>query len=213
MRQLKQAADLMPVSAAIEFDFIAAQLQRKALEDVYYFAVVSPQARYLQDLDSGKVELTEPYNLSTGEVNSLQPFTLEFDEEVGATLAALQYTIYKWARVDMTMAGEESYATGNGFYGPAVCKAFLKAIDEVPVVFAGVFQEKWGADPKIREAALSSLSGWVGARISLAPNWRHTQALNEQFGVKALDQLVQELPAAVVTGIARCGRYRVGCSQ
>ena len=206
MRELKQAADLSPALAAIEFDFVAEQLRHKALEDMYYFAVVSPQARYLRDLQTGKVELTEPYNFSTREVNSSQSLTLEFDEEVGATFAALQYTTYKWARFDMTMAGEESYAIGNGFYGAPVCEAFMKAVNEVPAIFAGVFQEKWGADQKIREAALILLSGWVGARINLAPNWRHTQALDEQPGVKALDQLVQLLPSAVVVEWAALSR-------
>ena len=206
LTELKQAADLYPVSASIEFDYVAELLRRKAVKDFYYFTVVSPQARYLHDLETGKIELTEPHNLSTGEVNSSQPYTLDFDEEVGATLAGLQYATYKRARIDMTIAGEESYATGNGFYGPAVCEAFLKATDEVPAVFAGAFQEKLGGDPRIREAALSSLAGWVGARINLAPNRRHTQALNEQPGAKALDQLAQALPAAVVIEWAALSR-------
>jgi hypothetical protein len=206
VRELKQAADFAPVSASIEFDYVAELLRRKAVKDFYYFTVVSRQARYLHDLETGKVELTEPYNLSTGEVNSSQPYTLDFDEEVGATLAGLQYVTYKWARINMTIAGEESYASGKSFYGPAVCAAFLKAIDEVPAVFAGAFQEKLGGDPRIREAALSSLAGWVGARINLAPNRRHTQALTAQPGAKALDQFVQLLPAAVVIEWAALSR-------
>jgi hypothetical protein len=67
LRELRQAAYRYPVSASTEFDFIAELLRSKALEDMHYFAVVSPQARYLQNLETGKVELTEPYNLSTGE--------------------------------------------------------------------------------------------------------------------------------------------------
>ncbi len=48
LRELRQAAYRYSVSASIEFDFIAELLRSKALEDMHYFAVVSPQARYLK---------------------------------------------------------------------------------------------------------------------------------------------------------------------
>jgi hypothetical protein len=167
-------AEQEPARAAFAFDLVAEELRRKALEDLYYFGVVSPQARYIQRLERIEDNATEAekevlfykthyHEPERYEELAAQGFldvpkekedllrkrpSLNFDEEMGATLATMQHGRYRVARYWMAIAGERSRAAGKGFYGPAVCDAFLEAFDQFPVFFAGKIQEKWGGDPR-----------------------------------------------------------------
>jgi hypothetical protein len=98
----------------------------------------------------------------------------------------------------MDLAGEGSRAAGHGFYGPAVCKAFLEACERWPVIFAGRMQEKYSGDPRLRHRAAASLTGWVATRISLARSPRLRAALDNVQGTSAFDQLLQGLAGATV---------------
>jgi hypothetical protein len=186
-------AEQNPAVAAFAFDIAAEELQSKAFIDLYYYAVASPQARYarrLEELEDPETEdekealFYETYDHDRNRYEELaaQGFfdlpkekeellregpSLNFDEEVRSTLAAMQHTAYKMAKYRMRVAGEESRAAGQGYYGPAVCEAFLETSDQFPVIFAGVVQEKWGGDPRTRQRAATSLTGWVRSRVSL----------------------------------------------
>ncbi len=229
MRELQRQAEEKPAASALGFELATEELRRKAVADLYYFGVVSPQARYIQRLEKlepPRIEAekealfyeTYAHDRERYEELAAQGFfdlpkekeellrkgpALNFDEELGSTLAALQYVTYNTARVNMSIAGEMSRAAGDGYYGPAVCEAFLQATNEVPAVFAGVVQQKWGINPHIREKALVSLAGWVGARMKLATGWKITDVLGEEAGdtpfkqKAALERLVNELPGAV----------------
>ncbi len=97
----------------------------------------------------------------------------------------------------MDIAGEKSRAAGQGFYGPAVCDAFLEASEQLPAIFAGKIQEKWGGDPRTRHRAMASLTGWVAARISVAGYPRLRAALDNVQGSSAFDQFLQGIGGAV----------------
>lgn len=88
----------------------------------------------------------------------------------------------------MDIAGERSRVAGYGFYGPAICDVFLGTSEQLPVIFAGRLQEKWGGDPKTRHRAMASLTGWVASRISLDVNPRLKAALDNVQGSPAFDQ-------------------------
>jgi hypothetical protein len=96
----------------------------------------------------------------------------------------------------MSIAGKRSRVAGKGFYGPAVCGAFLETLDQFPVLFAGKMQEKWGGDPRTRHRAMISLTGWVAARISLTVNQRLRTALDNVEGSSAFEQLLQGIAGA-----------------
>jgi hypothetical protein len=57
LRTLRRMAEQIPARAA--FDLVAEELRRKALEDLHYFGVLSPQARYMQRLERLKNNATE----------------------------------------------------------------------------------------------------------------------------------------------------------
>jgi DNA-binding NarL/FixJ family response regulator len=238
LKKLKRLAEQAPDASALAFELAAEELRRKAVADLYYFGVESPQARYIQrleKLEDPEIEAEkealfyETYNhdrkryeeLATrgffdlpkgkGELLRNGP-SLNFDEELGSTLAASQYATYNTARMNMRLAEEESWVAGNGYYSPAVCEAFLQTIDEAPAVFAGVIQKKWHGEARIRDRALASLAGWVGARMKLAPGWELTKVLREEakdtpFAQWAvLKQLIAELPGAVTIEWAALSR-------
>jgi hypothetical protein len=96
----------------------------------------------------------------------------------------------------MDIVGERSRATGHGFYGPAACEAFLETSERCPIIFAGLMQEKYGGDPRLRRRAAASLTGWVATRISLAVSPRLRAALDNVQGTSAFDQLLQGLAGA-----------------
>lgn len=238
MRELQRQAEEKPAASALGFDFATGELRRKAVADLYYFGAASPQARYIQRLEKLEDPKTEAekealfyetydHDRKRYEELAAQGFfdlpkekeellrkgpSLNFDEELGSTLAALQYVTYNTARVNMSIAGEMSRVAGDGYYGPAVCEAFLQATNEVPAVFAGVVQQKWGSTPHIREKALASLAGWVGARMKLATGWKITEVLGEEAGdtpfkqKAALERLINELPGAVAIEWAALSR-------
>lgn len=222
LRTLRNMAEQKPAAAAFAFEIAAEALQREALQDVYYFGVASPQAQYIQRL--GKLEdpeagaerealFYETYYHDREKYEELaaqgvfdppkekkellrEGPSLNLDEELRSTLAAMQYTTYKMARHKMSIVGEKSHAAGQGHYGPAVCEAFLETCEQFPIIFAGVVQEKWGGDPRIRRGAAASLTGWVASRIRLYP--RLKAALEGVQGSSAFEQLVQGLAGAVV---------------
>jgi DNA-binding CsgD family transcriptional regulator len=213
-----------PAAAAFAFDLAAEELQRKALMDLYFFGVLSPQKRYAQRLESiedhdtearRKTFFYETYYHDQSKYEELAARgvfdppkekeellrkgpSLTFDEELGAALAAIQHETYQIARHRMDIAGERSHAAGHGFYGPAVCEAFLEASERWPVIFAGKLQEKYGGDPRLRHRAAASLTGWVATRISLAVSPRLRAALDNVQGTSAFDQLLQGLAGATV---------------
>ena len=215
-------AEQKPTRAAFAFDLVAEELQRKALEDLYYFGVLSPQSRYIQRLERIEDNATEAekeelfyetyyHEPERYEELAAQGFfdvpkekedllrkgpSLNFDEEMGATLATMQHGRYRVARYWMAIAGERSRAAGKGFYGPAVCDAFLEPFDQFPVIFAGKIQEKWSGDPRTRHRAMVSLTGWVAARISLAVHPRLRAALDNVEGSSAFEQLLQGIAGA-----------------
>jgi hypothetical protein len=230
LRTLRKMAGQKPAATALAFDIVAEELRRKAFEDLYYFGIVSPQARYLQRLEKSEGSITEAekealfyetYNHDQKRYKELaaQGFfdlpkdkeellregsSLNFDEELSFTLAAMQHETYKNARHEMRVAGEESRAAGQGYYGAAVCDVFLEVSAQAPVIFAGVVQEKWGGDPRIRQMAARSLTGWVASRISLSfPRLR--TALKDSQGSSAFERLVEVLPGAVMIEWAALG--------
>jgi RNA polymerase sigma factor (sigma-70 family) len=222
LRTLRHMAEQRPATAAFAFDLVAEELQRKALVDLCYFSVLSPQARYTQMLERIEDHASEArrealfyetyyHDRERYEELAAQGVfdppkekeellrkgpSLNFDEELGATLAAIQHETYQAARHWMDIVGERSRAAGQGFYGPAVCEAFLEASEQLPAIFAGRVQEKWGGDPRTRHRAMASLTGWVAARISLAVNPRLKAALDNVQGSSAFDQLLQGLAGA-----------------
>jgi hypothetical protein len=223
LETLRKAAKQRPAAAAFAFDVAARELQGKALRDLYYFGVLSPQARYarrLDDIESPEVEsekealffATYDHDRAKYQELAAQGYfdlpkekkellrkgpMLNFDEEVGSALAAMQHTMYKTARHEMSVAGETSRAAGQGYYGPAVCEAFLEISSQGPVIFAGVLQKKWGGDPRTRRMAASALGGWVAARISLRyPRLR--TALGDVKQSSPYEQLVEGVAGAVV---------------
>ena len=220
-----------PAATALAFDIAAEELRRKAFEDLYYFGIESPQSRYLQRLEKSEGSSTdaekealfyETYNRDQKRYEELaaQGFfdlpkekeellregpSLNFDEELGFTLAAMQHETYKNARHEMRVAGEESRAAGQGYFGAAVCEAFLEVSAQAPVIFAGVVQEKWGGGPRTRDMAAMSLTGWVASRISLSYP-RIKTALKDSEGSSAFERLVEVLPGAVMIEWAALGR-------
>jgi hypothetical protein len=223
LEMLRKAAKQGPAAAALDFDVAARELQDKALMDLYYFGVLSPQARYtrrLEDIESPEAEAekealffaTHDHDHAKYVELAAQGFfdlpkekeellrkgpMLNFDEEVGSTLAAMQYMVYKTARHEMSVAGEASRTAGQGYYGPAVCEAFLEISSQGPVIFAGGVQKKWGGDPRTRSMAASALVGWVASRISLRyPRLR--TALGDVKQSSPYEQLIEGLPGAVV---------------
>ena len=231
LRTLRKMAEQNPAVAAFAFDIAAEELQSKAFIDLYYHAVASPQARYarrLEELEDPETEdekealFYETYYHDPNRYEELaaQGFfdlpkekeellregpSLNFDEEVRSTLAAMQHTTYKIAKYRMRVAGEESRAAGQDYYGPAVCEAFLETSEQFPVIFAGVVQEKWGGDPKTRQRAAASLTGSVGSRISLK-HPRLKAALEGERGISAFERLLEALPGAVVVEWAELER-------
>jgi DNA-binding CsgD family transcriptional regulator len=221
---LRKTAEQKPAATALDFELVAEVLRQKALEDLFYFGVASPQARYarrLEKLEAPKAQAEketlfyETYYRDRKRYEELasQGFfdipkekeellrkgpSLNLDEEIGSTLAGMQNSTYKLARHNMSIAGEKSWAAGQGYYGPAACDAFLEVIEQAPVIFAGVVQQKWGGDPRTRQGAAASLTGWVGSRISLGKNPRLRIALESLQGSSAFEQLVQRLSGAVV---------------
>ncbi len=115
LRTLKRMAEKRPAMTAFGFDLVAEELQRKALVDLYYFGVLSPQARYTQKLERIEDHATEArreavfyetylHDRARYEELAAQGFfdppkekdellrkgpSLNFDEEMGATLAAI----------------------------------------------------------------------------------------------------------------------------
>jgi hypothetical protein len=184
--------------------------------------VGSPQARYTQELERIEDRTTEAqkealfyetyyHDRERYEELAAQGFfdspkakedlirrgpSLNFDEEMGAALVAIQHETLQIASQHMEVAGERSRATGQGFYGPAVCEAFLETAEQMPVVFAGKLQENWGGDPRTRRRALQSLTGWVATRISLNAHPRLKAALGKVQGSSAFEQLLEGLPGA-----------------
>src|SRR5829696_6869299 len=174
LRTLRRMAEQRPATAAFAFDLVAEELQRKALVDLYYFGVLSPQARYTQKLERIEDHATEArrealfyetyyhdqeryeelaakgvFDPPKGKEELLREGpSLNFDEEIGTMLAAIQHETYQVARYWMDIVGERSRAAGQGFYGPAVCEAFLEASEQFPAIFAGKIQEKWGGNPR-----------------------------------------------------------------
>jgi DNA-binding CsgD family transcriptional regulator len=224
LRMLRKMAEQKPAATALAFELIAEELRQKALEDLFYFGVASPQARYtrrLEKLEDSKAQAekearfyeTYYHDRKRYEKLASQGFfdlpkereellrkgpSQNFDEEIGSTLAAMQHTTYKFARHNLSIAGEESRAAGQGYYGPAICDAFLEVIEQAPVIFAGVVQQKWGGNPRTRQGAAAALTGWVGSRISLHINPRLKTALGNVQGSTAFEQIVQRLSGAVV---------------
>lgn len=224
LRTLRKIAEEHPAATALAFDIAAEELRRKALADLYYFGVASPQARYIQRLEKLENPRTEAdkealfyetyyhdrkryeelvaqgfFDLPKEKEDLLREGpSLTFDEELGATLAAMQHETYKNARHEMRVAGETSRAGGQGYFGVAVCEAFLKVSAQSPVIFAGVVQEKWGGDSRTRHMAAMSLTGWVASRISLTHNLRLKTALEDSRGNSAFERLVEVLPGAVM---------------
>jgi hypothetical protein len=223
LRTLRKMARRNPTVAAFAFELAGEELQSKAFIDLYYYGVASPQARYqrrveeLEDLET-EVEKealfyeTYYHDRERYEELAAQGFfdlskvkeellrrgpSLNIDEEVRSTLAAMQHTTYKMVKYRMRVAGEESRAAGQGYYGPGVCEAFLETSEQFPVIFAGVVQEKWGGDPRTRQRAAASLTGWVGSRISLSRNLRLKAALEGERGISAFEQLLEALGGAV----------------
>lgn len=229
MRKLRRAAEQAPAYAAFTFESTAEHLHRKALTDIYYFGVVSPQARHIQKLERIEDPKTEAARKATFyetyfhdrdkyEELAAQGFfnlpkekeellrkgpSLNFDEELGFTVASSQHATYGLARMLMSFAGEESRANGNAYYGRAICEIFLETVDQAPAVFAGAVQQRWPGNPRIRDRALESLVGWVGARLKLAPGWDLTMVLGEHAedtpfkGAATFERLIGELPGAV----------------
>jgi RNA polymerase sigma factor (sigma-70 family) len=218
-------AEQRPAATAFAFDIVAEELQRKAFMDLYYFGVQSPQDRHMRRLEAIEAPEAEAekerlffatYDHDPERYKELaaQGFfdlpkekeallrkgpSLTFDEELGSTLAAMQYNTYRIARVAMSIAGEESRVAGVGYYGLPVCEAFLEVSEQFPIIFAGVMQEKWGGHPRTRHWAAASLTGWVRSRISLSINPRLKAALEGIGGSSASEQILQELAGAVVT--------------
>ncbi len=231
LRRLRRIAEQKPATAAFAFDLAAEELQQKALTDLYFFGVLSPQARYAQRLgriEGGEAEARrkelfyETYYHDRERYEELaargvfdppkekeellrKGVSLNFEEELGATLAAVQHRTYASARYWMDIAGERSRAAGQSFYGPAVCEAFLEASEQGPAIFAGVIQEKWDGDPRTQYRAAVSLAGWVGARISLNVNPRLRAALDTMQGSSAFEQLIQGLAGATAIEWASLG--------
>jgi DNA-binding NarL/FixJ family response regulator len=188
LRSLRKRAEQRPAAAAFAFDFAAEELKRRALTDLLYYGVTSPQARYVRGFEGSETQAEEP--LQGGPTQSV-------DEEVGSVLAAMQHTTYNMAKHSMRVAGEGSRAAGQGYYGPAVCEAFLEACEGFPVVFAGVVQEEGGGAPETRRRAAAALTAWVRSGISLSfPRLR--AALEVESGVSAAEHLFEVLPGAVV---------------
>jgi hypothetical protein len=69
LETLRKAAKQRPAAAAFAFDVAARELQGKALRDLYYFGVLSPQARYtrrLGDIESPEAEAEKHAHLKIG---------------------------------------------------------------------------------------------------------------------------------------------------
>jgi hypothetical protein len=222
LRTLRRMAEQRPATAAFAFDLAAEELQQRALLDLYYFGVLSPQARYTQQLERIEDHATEArkealfyetyyhdreryeelaaqgvFDLPKEKEDLLRKGpSINFDEEMEAALAGIQLKTYQVARHLMEIAGERSRAAGHGFYGTAICEVFLETSEQLPVIFAGRLQEKWGGDPKTRHRAMASLTGWVASRISLEVNPRLKAALDNVQGSSPFDQFLQGIGAA-----------------
>src|SRR5215203_2650195 len=59
LNTLRRMAEQRPATAAFAFDLAAEELQQRALLDLYYFGVLSPQARYTQQLERIEDHATE----------------------------------------------------------------------------------------------------------------------------------------------------------
>jgi DNA-binding CsgD family transcriptional regulator len=222
LNTLRQMAEQRPAAAAFAFHLAAEELQRQALVELYSFGVLSPQARYAQQLERVEDHATEAriealfyetyyhdreryeelaaqgtFDLPKRKVDQIREGpSINFDEEMGATLAATQHETYQIARYWMDIVGERSRAAGQGFYGPAVCDVFLDASEQLPVIWAGKIQEEWGGDQRTRDRAMASLSGWVVARLSLNVNPRLKAALDNVQGSSPFEQFLQGIGAA-----------------
>lgn len=222
LNTLRRMAEQRPATAAFAFDLAAEELQQRALLDLYYFGVLSPQARYTQQLERIEDHATEARKEALfyetyyhdrdryeelaaqgsfdvpkrKEVLLREGPSINFDEEMGATLAATQHETYQIARYWMDIVGERSRAAGRGFYGPAVCNVFLDASEQLPVIWAGKIQERWGGDQRTRDRAMASLTGWVVARLSLNVNPRLKAALDNVQGSSPFEQFLQGIGAA-----------------
>lgn len=51
MSMLRKMAEQKPAATALAFELIAEELRQKALQDLFYFGVASPQARYTRRLE------------------------------------------------------------------------------------------------------------------------------------------------------------------